>query len=440
MLKSILARFQPNYTHFFHATAYPDQWKRQESKPHQNSEFVIYLDRLTPMNRALLVLFSFVIGLPFFLCSEEAQASQPGVVKVSRVTVYSQPNRKSEPLVQLKKGQKIKVVSRRRSWFRVRLSIKGGFEFSGWIPVRAVAFKKRPSRRRVQPRKPYVPPTRMRKPSRSPSRATTVTRRGERTWIEGRLTTALTAGYSIYSYTLNTGGAAPEQIFIYNLAGPSVGVDLDYWFWEGFGDVIQTGVDIGYRRTFLQFDTSLADTTATVFQGQTSKSSLDDLVFLIKGEYKMAPHRFSSSFGLNLGFSYFKFNADDAVDLSGQGIGLFVAQKTSSLLGGVYAHIPFYFERELAIDLAVNTLFLNWVSESPADTTGTNPKASLGIHVPAGLTYVPWDGHKLGLTYELRWQKYNFTGTASRINVNNVTDGSIVTMVHNLGMVYRYMF
>ena len=90
-------------------------------------------------------------------------------------------------------------------------------------------------------------------------------------------------------------------------------------------------------------------------------------------------------------------------------------------------------------DLGVDLLVLNFVSESPSGTTGSDPSAGLGIVPKANLKWNYAEQH--GLEFGFKWKMHatDFSGAGSRVG-SAVTDGSVSTNTIAILMGYNYQF
>lgn len=387
----------------------------------------------------------------FFIPPAFAKKRTFGVVRLSKVNVRAKPTTQSKILVTLKRNRKVRVLSRKGSWLKVKIALKGGFDFSGWVIARAIRIRGSSSRRTVRSRPKRVPAQSSRideffeppKSSRSTSSRRTLPRRSVRSrkgsgWgLTDRLTLTGGSGFLMYVYELNTGGASPGEVFSYNLSGVGINFAADYKFFQGFNDRLLASANLFYQHGFFIFDTALKDTSGSTFDTRSSKSATDEIVFKVVGKYRLSSRKKSLYLGSSLGYQFFRFNGDDVVDGSGNNINLFVDQTTQSVPIGVFGGYSF---GGTEISAGCDVLLLNSTSESPSGASGTDPKGQLGFSPYTNVNFGVIGHHYLNLGYRLRFQKYSFSGTASRVNANNLTDGSASTILHQLLATYEYRF
>ncbi|HLG19318.1 MAG TPA: SH3 domain-containing protein [Bdellovibrionota bacterium] len=264
------------------------------------------------------------------------------------------------------------------------------------------------------------------------------TRQDFLTPLGDRASAAIRVGYLLYHYKLQNGGATPSELFAYNLPGFGVDVDLRYWFWNMPDEKFRIGGSLFYQHGFYRHTTNLQDSSGATFQSPSTSSSTDNMWGKVLTEYRFNPQKSLNSVGLAAGFQYFKFSGDDVNNDTGP-INLYVSQKTMSVTTGVEGHIEIPRTKNLVANLGFDLFILNFVSEDPSDATGTDPSANIGYGPSVGLAWLPTYRHRIGAGYQLRLQKYEFTGAGTRVG-NAVTDGSADTAAHNFFLAYDYHF
>ncbi len=401
-----------------------------------------------------------VILLIFF--SKLCFAQGIGITVSDKVTVRSEPSLSSEILVTLAKNKEVHVSRRKGDWYKVRITLQGGFNFDGWVPVRAISFSRKiaSTPKASQPKGSmrssektsnldqfFEPSSTTKRPaSLTPPRPQSTTSRpvsrfpneSSPSLMNDRLSMQVGFGYLIYAYELSTGGASPGEVFSYNLSGLGIQLNVNYWVWEG--RQYRAGAQIGYQRGFFYFDTALKDSAGTTFENRRTKSSSNDLMAKASLEYRFNQSKSAFSAGLSTGYQYFNFDGDDIRDNTNTGIKLFTSQTTKSILLGLYGMLPFGMENKFRLEFGTDLLLINSVSESPASATGIDPKGKLGFTPWFGGSYGFSSHHHMDLGYEVRIQKYSYSGQASRVNTNNVTDGSAFVAVHGIKIGYAYRF
>ena len=156
-------------------------------------------------------------------------------------------------------------------------------------------------------------------------------------------------------------------------------------------------------------------------------------------EYRFQPVSRSFAVGLDVGFQYYRFNGDDIQDNSGN-LNLYVDQTNMAILGGGYAKLMIPGVKQLMATVGVDVLGLSFVSEGPSNTTGTDPKGKLGFMPALQASWVPSERHHFDAGYHLRLQKFDFSGTGSRVGTSNVTDGNVESAVHFVFLKYNFLF
>ncbi|MFH1017998.1 MAG: SH3 domain-containing protein [Pseudomonadota bacterium] len=419
----------------------------------------------------MLRLSLFVISV-LLLCSwtSASWAQGRGVVVGKTVSVYEQPDGKSEVLIKLKKGSKVTVLAEREGWVQLKVSLPKGFTFTGWgdrrlfkytLPKAATAKQRKtmpgtsaagsaaPARRVVPPPRTQAPlqpvPLTVVTPQptpapvfREPQPTASFTEEGGFGGISDRLSLTVGVGYSLYGYRINTAGAAPAKVFSYNLQGFGFHAGAKYWIWQDSTGKMRTGPDVQYEFGLYNL-TKLQVTTGTETLNVTSDNSTHDIVFRVPFEYRFKPARQASKVGAYLGYEYFRFSANDAKDNNGNEINLFVGQTTQSVLGGAYGTFMFP-DNFLGLTAGSDLLFLNFVKERPSGASGTDPSGNLGFTPYASFFWTPAEKHQLDVGYKLRWQNFSFKGAGSRIIANNVTDGTVSTRVHDIFLKYTALF
>lgn len=425
-----------------------------------------------------------------------------GSVTANKVWILSNPHPKSEVLLKVDKGQKVRVLKEKGSWLKVRIALDAEYSFEGWVSRRFVKWKRpksvkrrTPKRKRVTPkpriakkRRPLVskkkptpiplaeprpkrrlrrtpiprptpsPPPRVsqsdlffEKPESQPSKPKPPLRLssvkepktvGETIRLSQRRPqikkTMLSVGldFGILQYKLRSGGATPSEVLSYTLPGFGFHIKGDYWFWTATDQSLRIGSELAYYQIFYRVNTGLRDANGNEFGTKQANNFSFDGRFRILGEFRPSLGPRSSALGISTGFQYFKFKADDVESDLGPVL-VYVSQRTMSLLVGAYGQFPLgqTFRSKISID----TLPLNFVSESPTDTTGINPSGKIGFVPSLEISWVPSSSHQWTLGYEFRFQKYTFDGSRTRFG-ETVTEGRVQTLIHSLSLAYQYRF
>ncbi len=375
------------------------------------------------------------IGFLFFICAFPLYAQTQGVVSARLANVREKPTTRSEVLMRLRKGQKLQVLSQRGKWYKVRVKVDANFTFDGWMSKKVVKVKKASSSRsRRSSGKVAPPPRRVSPPARRtpPRRSTTIAQERQK-FDGGRGEVSLSLGYQIYNYSVETGGAAPSKLFSYNLPGIGGEARAKYWFMQVMDGKVHLGGTFGLNYTMYKHTTNLMFTNNTTTDLSTSHTSYD-----MKGAF-LAKYLLRSgvfdSVSLGLGFEYFKFSADDVESDTGP-IGLYTSQTMSSLYADLSARLFF---GGLTADLGADVLFLNFASESPDGTTGSDPSGGIGFVPKIQFGYQLGGHHNVSLGYSLKMQSTSFSGAGSRVG-SSLTDGSISVKSHQLTAGYYYSF
>lgn len=397
----------------------------------------------------LIFLSIFCLFLP-----SQADAKTIGLTTVNKVNVRSEPNSRSEALVVLSKGRKMEVLGRKGSFYKVRLRLPDGFSFDGYIYNKSLKIIRRGAPKpRVTPKPAYrpapppprqtysPPPKKTYKPSKKKYSSSEEVG-GSSSWrgFDDRFYIDLGPSVFLYQYKLSNGGATPGQLFSYNLMGLGFRIQSGFWVWQGLQEKLRAGLFANYGHGFLQTSTKLADSTGTEFDTRTSKSSIQDIFGGAAVEYRLKPNREALSFGLKVGYDYFKFNADDIVQNDGTPLNVYVGQTTKTIVLSVYSRIPFEMAKPVYLQLGADLLLLNSVSENPANTTGTDPSASLGFVPYFKVAYGFKENHFAKFGYQARFQNYSYTGTGSRLTTNNLTDASLKTLMHEISISYEFHY
>jgi hypothetical protein len=428
------------------------------------SKFMIHI-------RIRLILL-FVLLIPF-----ASFAQVKGTVVAKKLNIYEEPNSKSEVLTSITKGKPVTVLGRNGGWAKVKVKLDRSFTFTGWANAKAISWKgtvpiakytlasqkpaapvaarpvvTRPTPVPTMPPPPpaaradldnFFAPTPAPQVARSaPPRSFEPTPKPASDFREPSMyggssndnfRIGLDVGYVLYHYKLANGGATPSAIFSYNLPGFGFALSSTYWYMEGADSGWRLGADVGLNYNLYKFSTNLASGGATT----TLKSSATSIDGLLKFPAEL---RFGEKKGLrlggSLGFEYLKFNANDVENGSGP-LNLYVSSTTMSVLAGVYAKIPV---SSFLVSIGSDVMLLSMVSESPKNQTGTSPSGKFGYTPELVFSWVPSESHQLDLGYKLRFQKYSFSGTGSRLASSNVTSGQVESALHDIFVGYNYHF
>lgn len=80
-----------------------------------------------------------------------AHALGAGTINRSEVAVQSEPNVKSEVLLQLSKGTKVEILEEKAGWLKIKVALDASFQFEGWVGSKFVTRKKPPIAKAVKP-------------------------------------------------------------------------------------------------------------------------------------------------------------------------------------------------------------------------------------------------------------------------------------------------
>ena len=416
--------------------------------------------------------------LGILLFTSIAHAQTQALIKSTTAKVYSNPSSKSDVLVTLKKGSKVDVAGVTDSgWAKVKVTVSG-FQFEGWVPKsnlskskaapKAVAKPAPAPQPRVTPAPqpkmssssstqleqffepsgsssntastpaPAPEPTRFEesKPSREKSRDTSD---GD-SWRAGKLVLKGSPGYMVHQYTFSD---ATKDAFRYNLTGLSFILGAEYKAFEFFDDLIRTSLEFQGQYAFLNTKTNLLDGTNTQFANLTASNRVMDL--WLKFKLMVNFDRIMSKpflIGTSVGYQYMKFFGDDIIDDNGVPVGLFMNQSVTSLPVGLIAEL--HFLDPVVLTLGTDVLIKNKVSESgegdPPITSGSNPMAKMGFAPYLKIDFPLTGPHFMGIHYQYRLQKTNFTGqSSSRVN-NELNEATAMQSFHTLGLEYAYHF
>jgi hypothetical protein len=374
------------------------------------------------------------------------------VAEADQVIVRAEPDPGSEALLSIPKGEKVLVLEQAGNWTKVRIKLPDGFTFDGYVGSQFLKSTAPPSPPPpptpvpVVPLPEWTPPPLRPAPSDVPPSPPPPRKRVfPREETEEKPRTSLGPGerffinvapaFFAYRYALSTGGATPGSIFSYNLNGPGFRLAAGGWLFGAMENRIRFGLTAAYGQAYLRFSTILKDSAGVEFDRRSAPSSLLEAGGAALVDYRISPDPHSIAFGLKIGYEVFRFKADDVTKLDGSPLGLYVGQTTKSVLAGLSAAIPAHpFSARVGIDL----LLMNSVSESPANTTGIDPKGKFGYvpHLEIGYAISPY--HHLKLGYRLRLQEIGFSGPGSRITPGNVTDGSVSTTLHQALLAYEF--
>ncbi len=436
------------------------------------------------------VLF-FITGV---LCSFSAFSQTGGVVNRSGISVYSEPNVKSEVLLQPEKGSKVTILEQQGGWIKIRVALDKSFSFEGWVgrkyvDVKASTAQPTPSRSAAPPptsappmvaapaaaaaAKPaaktspeldkFFEPA---KPTSTETFAAPVTQakvaapaepsekfsftkskdarrvaKGD-SFVEQLTDKASVAGsisYLIYHYSLSNRTGTPGEIFAYNLPGFGIDLDLNYWFWSDPPGKWRAGSLLHYQHGFYRHNTNLLDSTGASFGTVSSSHSSDDVNLRFAGEYRWAPVARAMSVGFSVGAEYFNFNAGDVSNDVGP-IQLYISNRFIAATVGVNGKIPIPLWHDLYGIAGVDIIPWSMVSESPSNQTGKDPKGSIGFLPNISILFAPWVQHQIDVGYHGRIQTINYSGTGSRVGTSNVSDGTVDTAQITLFVRYNYLF
>ncbi len=409
--------------------------------------------------------------------------AQSGVVTADQVAVRDQPNARAEILVTLDKGKRVIVLTKKPGWLQVRVSLDKTFSLNGWVLEKFVKWKipetgavKPPARRapkipQVQtetvassspvftpipapeepnkplfPAQPSPPPVVTVKPGR-PAWSPPIP--AEKEGVEedetalnllfSRGGVSLGAGFLRHTYELKNRSGSVGPLFSYVLPGIGVDAATTYWYWSGLRERLRTGAQVTFEYGYYRFSTDLQTSGSTTTSSVNSSGSSYDGTVRFPVEYRVGALTHPVVLRTNLGFEYLSFNLDDVQGADGP-LRLYVDQTVLSLLWGADARFEIPGVPKLQAGVGLDLLFLNWVWEKPRDTTGTDPKGSLGFVPHVEVTWMPSERHHLSVGYKLRIQNYRFSGTASRVGTNNVHDGEADMTSHNIFARYDYVF
>lgn len=418
--------------------------------------------------------------------SHAADVSVP--IQKATAQVYASPSTSSDVLVTLKKGTKVKVsgVTEDGTWTKVSI-IVSGFKFDGWLQRDAITKPKvaAPAPKVVTAARPKAPtPTAAPAPltkssttelekffepspssgasSTPPPAATQAPIMAESApvettsvkpkkvksvrqpdeggdadnWKTNKLELYGVPGYSFLQYTFSDD---TTEAFRYVLGGVSVEAGANYNAFSWFDDFIRAGAQLNIQYVLYQTQTNLLDGSSTKFGDVTAKNALLDAWLKFRFMFNFDKIVGKPFFvGLSAGYQYTKFFGDDIVDDNGVPVGLFVGQTISSVPVGVIAEL--HFLDPVFLTLGADVLMMNSVSES-GDTSGSNPKASLGFSPYLHLTFpLAGENHFMGLNYRLRVQSVSFTGPSNpRVN-STLNDAKALQIQHTIGLEYSYHF
>ena len=463
----------------------------------------------------MLRLNLFALLLAAFFFSTPGFAQTTGTILKPDVNVRAKPSTRGNILIQVAKGEKVKIVGEKGSWYKVKVQLDPTFSVDGWIfkslvqtkglkkkkrarkatrkkkstvkpkskpkpKPKAVAVQKpvvksKPKPRIVQkkaedseldaffeapkatptptpqptptpvPRKNPVVATRPKpKPAERPDPSSSVQQfevSPSRSFNQTRdhFSVAAMPMYESFQYTLNNGPTNPGKLFSYRLPGISIALHADYWFYKFMEDRFRIGADFMYAHTFYFANTELQNSPGNTFETVKTKGSSDTIHPRFLARYDMGKRSFMKHIGASLGFRYYNFSADDVQSNSGA-LGLFVSQRMTSFTTGLFARFGAPSSDRYYLDVGSDILFLNSVKESPADTSGTSPKGKMGLNPYINFGWQLMKGHFVELGYRMLIQKFEFTGSGSRVGTANVTDGRADTLTHQVVAGYRYTF
>lgn len=379
-----------------------------------------------------------------------ALATGPAIAQVTTVTrqnnvaVKAEPNPASETLIVLRMGSKVTVKGRNGNWFKVTF-MSSGFEFTGWIDKNAfLAQGAAPAPRPTPPPSSMdqffdPPPSRSAPPPRSaPARSSfqdsSAFASSGHSPIAGKLILSAGFDYAIYQHTISTAGTAPGELFKFNISGPAARIAGHYGFWQSSDRKLTAGAALSYARLFLSTTTDLKDTGNTTFDSRKAKNAVNDIALKADATYRVLP---ALRAGASLGLRFFNFSGNDIEDSNGDPINLYVSYNHISFPAGV--RLDYALNDKVDLGMNVDFLLLGKFKEKPADSTGTDPKAKTGIAGGATAWYTFLPQHQAGFSYNLLFQSVSYTGAGTRITLA-ATDATTDTVLHQIGLSYRYLF
>lgn len=349
-----------------------------------------------------------------------------GYVARDRTILRDQPDSGARTVATLSAEQVVDIFNQRQDWLQARTQGELGGTLTGWIQKRDVQWKKADSH------------------STEP-RATTVTKRmpdsseaADRRLLHMRLSLRAGLGFLMMSQKVESAATAAPPVDV-NISGAAVDVGVNYAFWESADTKWTSEAELLYEHGFFFHKTNVSDSTGALIDTQSRKSSIDEI--WPRGYFYFRPSGIEGPFrvGAQVGFQYFKFTGDDVSSTTGP-LNLFVSQTTMSVTGGASAGYILSKEHQIDVKLSFDAMFLNMVSESPSNQTGTSPSGKLGWAPSLGVTWGPSEHHHFGFLYGLRMQDTSFSGTGSRVGTSNVTDGKGSTTLHQARLFYEYAF
>jgi hypothetical protein len=377
---------------------------------------------------------AFILCITFALLWAGAVSGQTvGIANRPNVNVYRQPDGASDILVRLKAGDRVTILAESGGWVQVQIRPLQGFPLTGWSDKRwiqkntftmpankvmtAVVGEDGPEETAASRDEPII--------SEAGSLA-----------LSNDLDFSVRFDYLIHSYKLEVGGSS---LFSYDLPGFGFGLDAEYKAWRSQNRRLTVAADFSYEYGIYNIRKLQADTDTEQVAVKSDNSSHSFSVRLPM-EYRWNTKRPALRTRLFAGFDYFKFNAKDGNDSAGNPLNVFITQTTKSLsvggMGGISLPALPGFELRIGLD----ALVLNAYSEKPAGATGTNPKAGLGLVPWIGVDWTFLTRHQIGVGYSARLQNYSFTGTASRIVTDSVSDGRVTTVNQRFTVAYRFMY
>jgi hypothetical protein len=425
------------------------------------------------MTKYLLIALIFVTSF--------AHAQSTVLIQKPMAKVYANPSLTSEVLVELKKGSKVEVagLTEKGDWAKIKVTVSG-FQFDGWVQRSTITKPKASAAPAVAAKKVVKPQARV-----TPKPASTMTKsssteleqffepsapssgsssftpaptpdpvarvdekpkkaarvREPRTagdnWKSGKLVLYGTPGYAIHQYVFSD---STQDAFRYNLTGISAMVGAEYNIVNFFDDLMRINTQLQVQYVMFNTKTNLLDGTNTQFSDLTAKNWMLDGNFRLKFMFnfdKIVSKPFL--IGLTGGYEYMIFSGDDIIDDNGTPVGLYVNQTTTSIPVGVVAEL--HFLDPVVLTLGTDVLIKSTAKESPASTSGSNPKPEMGFAPYFNLNFpIVGETHFMGIRYQLRVQDTKFTGlSTSRVN-NELNDATSSHVFHTLGLEYAYHF